>query len=60
MLNRSGGTNIFVETRCAEGTLRVATQGSAHATIHMSKSRTNATLRDGQGDGLPVDAFPSG
>jgi len=28
-------------------------------TIRMNESRFNATLRDGQAVGLPVDAFPS-
>ena len=37
----------------------MATQGSAHAPIHMSKSRFNATLRDVQADGLLVDTSRS-
>ena len=37
----------------------MATQGCSHAPIHLSKSRFNATLRDGQAVRLPVDAFRS-
>ena len=34
--------------------------GPALGSFRMSESRFNATLRDGQAVGLPVDAFPSG
>ena len=64
MLDRGG--NNFVGKDVWEEPLGVAGLESAHEMglalkpIQMFKSRFNATLRDGQAVGLPVDAFPSG